>query len=99
MFYDKNRIDQDGPTGKFIRQSATEQQKNKLEYLFDNIDKEIVIPERPEKIPFSTPADFVRHVPASQQGASSADLGRYMVGKKKEAARQKVMEIEAKVVT
>lgn len=43
--------------------SATEQQQNQLEKLFQNIDKPIVIPEKPtDKVFIPPPKDFVRNV-------------------------------------
>ncbi|KAJ3289140.1 hypothetical protein HK104_007705 [Borealophlyctis nickersoniae] len=75
--------------------NALEAQKLQLERLMNRIDKPIQLPENREK-PQKGPRDFVRNVQGSSAGAGSGEFHVYRALRRKEYARQKQLDEEAK---
>ncbi|KAL9546934.1 hypothetical protein MBANPS3_006425 [Mucor bainieri] len=70
-----------------------EEQQEKLNRLFQKIDKPVYIPERPvEKNQLQAPKDFVRNVSGSSAGAGSGDFHVYRAQRRREYARMKNMD-------
>ncbi|KAL0138399.1 hypothetical protein V8B55DRAFT_1564612 [Mucor lusitanicus] len=70
-----------------------EEQQEKLNRLFQKIDKPVYIPERPvEKNELQAPKDFVRNVSGSSAGAGSGDFHVYRAQRRREYARMKNMD-------
>ncbi|GAN00996.1 PRKR-interacting protein 1 homolog [Mucor ambiguus] len=70
-----------------------EEQQEKLNRLFQKIDKPVYIPEKPvEKNELQAPKDFVRNVSGSSAGAGSGDFHVYRAQRRREYARMKNMD-------
>ncbi|GAA5805840.1 hypothetical protein EDC94DRAFT_589365 [Helicostylum pulchrum] len=70
-----------------------ELQQEKLEKLFEKIDKPVFIPEPPkEKNTIQAPKDFIRNVSGSSAGAGSGDFHVYRAQRRREYARMKNMD-------
>ncbi|RWS13006.1 protein CNPPD1-like protein [Dinothrombium tinctorium] len=76
--------------------SAIHVQKMKLEKLMQNIDKEVEIPERVQERKFPEPPDFIRNIMGSSAGAGSGEFHVYRHLRRKEFARQRFIEEQAK---
>ncbi|CEP18501.1 hypothetical protein [Parasitella parasitica] len=73
--------------------TALEEQQEKLNRLFEKIDKPVYIPEKPkEKNEIQAPKDFVRNVSGSSAGAGSGDFHVYRAQRRREYARMKTMD-------
>ncbi|KAJ3055109.1 hypothetical protein HK097_011484 [Rhizophlyctis rosea] len=71
-------------------------QKHQLDKLMTRIDKPIVLPSKPDTLKPKAPREFVRNVQGSSAGAGSGEFHVYRALRRKEYARQKVMDEEAK---
>ncbi|KAI7893511.1 uncharacterized protein EV154DRAFT_144933 [Mucor mucedo] len=70
-----------------------ELQQEKLEKLFEKIDKPVFIPEPPkERNTLQAPKDFIRNVSGSSAGAGSGDFHVYRAQRRREYARMKNMD-------
>ncbi|KAF9586629.1 hypothetical protein BGW38_000691 [Lunasporangiospora selenospora] len=77
--------------------TALEQQKMQLEKLLEKVDKPVHIPERPgAKLKVKEPKDYVKNVQGSSAGAGSGEFHVYRAGRRREYARLKAMDQDAK---
>ncbi|KAI8642031.1 hypothetical protein BD408DRAFT_443856 [Parasitella parasitica] len=73
--------------------TALEEQQEKLNRLFEKIEKPAHIPEKPkQKSEIQAPKDFVRNVSGSSAGAGSGDFHVYRAQRRREYARMKNMD-------
>ncbi|ORX69768.1 DUF1168-domain-containing protein [Linderina pennispora] len=82
-------------TKKRKHSTLADSQRKHIEKLMRNVDKEIVLPG-PAKVELKPPPEIVLNVGGSSAGAGSSDFHTYRVLRRKENARIKLMESEAK---
>lgn len=70
-------------------------QRLKLEKLMKNIEKPVVIPERPKEKTITNVPEFVRNVMGSSAGAGSGEFHVYRHLRRKEYARQKFIQLKS----
>ncbi|KAJ3152333.1 hypothetical protein HDU86_005862 [Geranomyces michiganensis] len=78
-----------------VVQTVTETHAARIERLMARVDKPITLPERKEKS-LKGPRDFVRNVQGSSAGAGSGEFHVYRALRRKEYARQKLLDENAK---
>ncbi|KAJ3043017.1 hypothetical protein HDV00_005924 [Rhizophlyctis rosea] len=77
-------------------QNAADLQKLHLERLMKRVDKPIHLPAGKSEAKVKAPKEFVRNVQGSSAGAGSGEFHVYRALRRKEYARQKMMDEEAK---
>lgn len=88
--------EEDKPKRKHVL-TPLEAQQEKLDKLFEKIDKPVYIPEPPkEKNIVQAPKDFIRNVSGSSAGAGSGDFHVYRAQRRREYARMKSMDDQEK---
>lgn len=78
-----------------VAKTAVDLQRLKLVKLMKNIDKPIVLPERPKAKGTPSVPEFVRNVMGSSAGAGSGEFHVYRHLRRKEYARQKFIQEKA----
>ncbi|KAJ3022694.1 hypothetical protein HKX48_005464 [Thoreauomyces humboldtii] len=91
---DSDSEEDDGRRG-FGPQTAMETQAARVARLMTRVDKPISLPERKDKSS-KAPRDFVRNVQGSSAGAGSGEFHVYRALRRKEYARQKLLDENAK---
>jgi len=76
--------------------STADYQRMKLERLMANPDKPVMIPSKPKERNQQAPPDFVRNIMGSRAGAGSGEFHVYRHLRRKEYARQKNIQEQAK---
>ncbi|KAI9096451.1 hypothetical protein DFS34DRAFT_140514 [Phlyctochytrium arcticum] len=76
--------------------TALEAQALKIERLMSRVDKPVLLPERNDKVSLKPPPEFVRNVQGSSAGAGSGEFHVYRALRRKEYARQRLLENEGK---
>lgn len=76
--------------------TAYDVQRKKLEKLMQNPDKPVVIPERKDDRKFPDAPEFVRNVMGSSAGAGSGEFHVYRHLRRKEYARQRYLNDQAR---
>jgi len=76
--------------------STADYQRMKLERLMANPDKPVMIPSKPKERNQQAPPDFVRNIMGSSAGAGSGEFHVYRHLRRKEYARQKNIQEQAK---
>ncbi|KNC97669.1 uncharacterized protein SPPG_07136 [Spizellomyces punctatus DAOM BR117] len=87
--------DEDEESFRHRPRNALEAQAARIERLMTRVDKPIALPERKEKT-MKPPPDFVRNVQGSSAGAGSGEFHVYRALRRKEYARQKILDEKAK---
>ncbi|EFN82608.1 PRKR-interacting protein 1 homolog [Harpegnathos saltator] len=78
-----------------VAKTAVDLQRLKLVKLMKNIDKPIILPERPKAKNTPSVPEFVRNVMGSSAGAGSGEFHVYRHLRRKEYARQKFIQEKA----
>ncbi|KAJ3183375.1 hypothetical protein HDU87_006694 [Geranomyces variabilis] len=92
---DDSSDDEDNRRRGHVVQTVTETHAARIERLMARVDKPIILPERKEKS-LKGPRDFVRNVQGSSAGAGSGEFHVYRALRRKEYARQKLLDENAK---
>ncbi|TPX57846.1 hypothetical protein PhCBS80983_g03528 [Powellomyces hirtus] len=83
--------DESSSPRRYGPQTVLETQAARIERLMARVDKPITLPERKEKS-IKGPKDFVRNVQGSSAGAGSGEFHVYRALRRKEYARQKMLD-------
>ncbi|KAL6439418.1 hypothetical protein ACFW04_003927 [Cataglyphis niger] len=89
---DNKEKEEEKPT---VAKTAVDLQRLKLMKLMKNIDKPIILPERPKAKNTPSVPEFVRNVMGSSAGAGSGEFHVYRHLRRKEYARQKFIQEKA----
>lgn len=92
MSDDKEKDEEEKPV---VPKTAVDLQRLKLMKLMKNVDKPIVLPERPKAKNTPSVPEFVRNVMGSSAGAGSGEFHVYRHLRRKEYARQKFIQEKA----
>ncbi|RUS19097.1 hypothetical protein BC937DRAFT_87997 [Endogone sp. FLAS-F59071] len=86
------------PAGKKHAHSMTsaELQKRQLDKLLKRVDRPMVIPDTPKSKEIKPPKDIVRNVQGSSAGAGSGEFHVYRAHRRREYARLKMLDENAK---
>ncbi|XP_012214924.1 PRKR-interacting protein 1 homolog [Linepithema humile] len=79
-----------------VAKTAVDLQRLKLTKLMKNVDKPVVLPERPKAKNTPSVPEFVRNVMGSSAGAGSGEFHVYRHLRRKEYARQKFIQEKAR---
>jgi len=77
--------------------NAADYQRMKLQRLFANPDKPVVLPVKPKDKNLPQPPEFVRNIMGSSAGAGSGEFHVYRHLRRKEYARQKFIQEKGKL--
>ncbi|KAL6260257.1 hypothetical protein P5V15_007790 [Pogonomyrmex californicus] len=89
---DNKEKDEEKPV---VPKTAVDLQRLKLMKLMKNIDKPVILPERPKAKSTPSVPEFVRNVMGSSAGAGSGEFHVYRHLRRKEYARQKFIQEKA----
>lgn len=95
-----NRMSDEEEKKKKKPKTAYDIQRIRLEKLMNNPEKEVVIPEKDEisKLPKCfQPPEYVNNVWGSSAGAGSGDFHLYRAVRRRQYAREKFMNVQAKI--
>ncbi|XP_020281743.1 PRKR-interacting protein 1 homolog [Pseudomyrmex gracilis] len=90
---DNKEKDEEKPV---VAKTAVDLQRLKLMKLMKNVDKPIILPERPKAKNTPSVPEFVRNVMGSSAGAGSGEFHVYRHLRRKEYARQKFIQEKAR---
>lgn len=79
-----------------VAKTAVDLQRLKLMKLMKNVDKPVILPERPKAKSTPSVPEFVRNVMGSSAGAGSGEFHVYRHLRRKEYARQKFIQEKAR---
>lgn len=78
--------------------TPAELQKRQLDKLLKRVDRPLVIPDVPKNKEIKPPKDIVRNVQGSSAGAGSGEFHVYRAHRRREYARLKMLDENAKMV-
>lgn len=94
--YEKKQKQKEAWIKQKFNPDSSDIQRQQLERLLKNPDKEIVIPKGLKKRTVSPPPEIVSNVPSSSAGAGSGEFHVYKAARRKEYERLRIFETEAK---